>query len=312
MPQQDAARNAGIQAFHPVGHGDAHRAGAGGDGRIGQALTLAADDDADAAGIAGLRRAQRLGLVQRSRKAGDALFPQPGDGIGHGTGFDHRDAHGGSHGSPQGLGSPHAGTAVAQDHAVKAKGRCRAQQGAHVAGVLHPFQRQIPPAGLHLVQAVHRGAEHAEYPLMGAHIGQLVGHVILHKVVLAGQVCQLRALCHGALGIKQGLQLCAAGKLRAQLAALGQKAALTAAECRAGRKAAGIFDLCVFPAGDLFVHCIPPAESGHSSAKKQKGQRLPQKAPAAGHCPETLFSSARTPDTKRTPARIRGRHDSGS
>ena len=123
---------------------------------------------------------------------------------------------------------------------------------------------------------------------MGAHIGQLVGHVILHKVVLAGQVCQLRALCHGALGIKQGLQLCAAGKLRAQLAALGQKAALTAAECRAGRKAAGIFDLCVFPAGDLFVHCIPPAESGHSSVKKQKGQRLPQKLLRQGtalkHC----------------------------
>ena len=74
MPQQDAARNAGVQAFHPVGHGDAHRAAAGSNGLIGQALTLAADDDADATGIAGLRRAQRLRLVQRSRKAGDALF----------------------------------------------------------------------------------------------------------------------------------------------------------------------------------------------------------------------------------------------
>ena len=202
MPQQDAARNAGVQAFHPVGHGDAHRVAAGSNGLIGQALTLAADDDADAAGIAGLRRAQRLRLVQRGSKAGDSLCAQLGDGIGHGTGFDHRDAHGGSHGSAQGLGGIHTGTAVAQDHTVKAKGRSRAQQSAHIAGVLHPFQRQIPPAGLHFVQCVHRGAEHAEHPLMGAHIGQLIGHMVFHKVVFTGQPGKLRALCHSALRIK--------------------------------------------------------------------------------------------------------------
>ena len=40
MPKQDAACNPGVQAFHPVGHGDAHRAVAGGDGLIGQALAL--------------------------------------------------------------------------------------------------------------------------------------------------------------------------------------------------------------------------------------------------------------------------------
>ena len=49
---------------------------------------------------------------------------------------------------------------------------------------------------------VHRGAEHAEHPLMGAHIGQLIGHMVFHKVVFTGQPGKLRALCHSALRIK--------------------------------------------------------------------------------------------------------------
>ena len=202
MPQQDAARNTGVQALHPVGHGDAHRAGAGGNGLVGQALALAADDHAHAAGAAGLCRAQRLGLVQRSGQAGDALCPQLCHSLRHLTGFDDRDAHGRAHGGPQGLGGPHAGAAVAQQHAVKAKGGRTAQQRAHIAGVLHPFQRQIAPAGVHIVQRVHRGAEHPEHPLMGAHIGQLVRHMVLHQIVLPGQVGQLRAAGHGVLGIE--------------------------------------------------------------------------------------------------------------
>ena len=54
------------------------------------------------------------------------------------------------------------------------------------------------------------------------------------------------------IGAEQGLQRSAAAELRAELAALGQKFPLTAPERPAGSKAAGIFDLCVFPAGDLF------------------------------------------------------------
>ena len=92
---------------------------------------------------------------------------------------------------------------------------------------------------------------------MGAHIGQLVRHMVLHQIMLPWQTGQFRTLFHGALGVKQRFQLGTPDKLRAQLAALGQEAALTAAERRAGRKAAGVFDLCVFPAGDFLVHCVP-------------------------------------------------------
>ena len=42
----------------------------------------------------------------------------------------------------------------------------------------------------------------AEHPLMGAHIGQLIGHMVFHKVVFTGQPGKLRALCHSALRIK--------------------------------------------------------------------------------------------------------------
>ena len=256
MPQQDAARDTGVQAFHPVGHGDAHRAVAGGDGFISQALSLAADDHADAAGIPGLCRAERLGLVQRRRKAGDTFFPQQSDGLRHGTGLDDRDAHRRTHGGAQGLGGVDTGAALAEDDTVKAKGGRTAQQSAHVAGVLHPFQRQIPPAGAHLLQSVHRGAEHPEHPLMGAHVCQLVRHMILYQIMLARQSCKFRALFQRIFGIKQGLQLCAPGKFRAQLAPLGQKTPLGAAECCTGSKAAGVFYFCVFPAGDLFVHAF--------------------------------------------------------
>ena len=81
MPEQDAARDAGVQALDPVGHGDADSAGAGSDGLIREALTLAADDDADAVRAAGRRRTQGLGLVEGGGKAGDALLPQQGDGL---------------------------------------------------------------------------------------------------------------------------------------------------------------------------------------------------------------------------------------
>ena len=252
MPQQDAARNAGVQAFHPAGHGDAHSAAAGGNGLFRQALALAADDYADTARVAGPGRAQGLALVECRRKAGDVLCPQGGNGGRHCPHLHHRHPHGGPHGGPQGLGGKHAGTAIAQQHAVKAERGGRAQQRAHVAGVLHPLKCQIPPAGLCLVQRVHRGAEDAEHALMSAHIGQLIGHMVLHQIVLPGQPGQLRALFQRCLGAEQGLQRSAAAELRAELAALGQKFPLTAPERPAGSKAAGIFDLCVFPAGDLF------------------------------------------------------------
>ena len=139
MPQQNAARNARVQALHPVGHGDAHRAIAGADGLLRQALALAADDDADAARVAGLGRAQGLGLIKCRRQAGDPLCPQGGNGLRHLPGLDDRDADSRAHGGSEGLGGPDAGAAVTQQHAVKAKRRRRAQQGAHIAGVLHPL-----------------------------------------------------------------------------------------------------------------------------------------------------------------------------
>jgi len=91
---------------------------------------------------------------------------------------------------------------------------------------------------------------------MGAHVSQLVRHMILYQIVLARQSGKLRALFQRIFGIKQGLQLCAPGKLRAQFAPFGQKTPLGAAECCTGSKAAGVFYFCVFPAGDLFVHAF--------------------------------------------------------
>ena len=99
-----------------------------------------------------------------------------------------------------------------------------------------------------------RRVEHAEHALMGAHIGQFIGHMVLHQIVLPRQSFQLGAFFSRRFGVKQGFQLRATGQLRAELAALGQKAALAAAERRTLRKAAGVFDLCVFPAGDFFSH----------------------------------------------------------
>ena len=101
---------------------------------------------------------------------------------------------------------------------------------------------------------MHRRAEDAEHPLMGAHVGELIRHVIFHQKMLAGQFQNFRALFGGRSRIKQCFQLGPAAKLRAELPPLGQKAALTAAERRTGGQAAGIFDLCVFAAGDFFVH----------------------------------------------------------
>ena len=150
MPEQDAARDAGVQALDPVGHGDADSAGAGGDGLIREALTLAADDDADAVRVAGRRRTQGLGLVEGGGKAGDVLLPQQGDGLGHLPRLDDGDAHRCAHGGPKGLGRKDAGAAVAEQHAVKAEGRRRAEQRSHVAGVLHPLEGEVAPAGLHL------------------------------------------------------------------------------------------------------------------------------------------------------------------
>ena len=98
---------------------------------------------------------------------------------------------------------------------------------------------------------MHRGAEDAEHPLMGPHVGQLIGHMVFHKVVFARQLRKFRAFFQCRLGAEEGLQLCAPAKLGAELPPLSQKAALGPAECPAGRQTAGVFDFCVFPAGDL-------------------------------------------------------------
>ena len=101
---------------------------------------------------------------------------------------------------------------------------------------------------------MHRGAEHAEHSLMGTHIGELVRHMVLHQIMFTGQREQLRAFFGSGPGVEQRFQLSPAAKLRAELAPLGQKTPLAAAEGRTGRKAAGVFDLRVVPAGDFFVH----------------------------------------------------------
>lgn len=64
---------------------------------------------------------------------------------------------------------------------------------------------------------MHRGTEDAEHPLMGPHIGQLIGHMVFHKVVFARQLRKLRAFFQRRLGAEEGLQLCAPAKLGAEL-----------------------------------------------------------------------------------------------
>src|SRR5699024_12385307 len=78
VPQQDAAGNAGVEAFHAIGHGDADGPVAGVDGLLGEALPLAADDDAHPA-LPCPGGAQRLGAVEGGGQALDAPAAQRGD-----------------------------------------------------------------------------------------------------------------------------------------------------------------------------------------------------------------------------------------
>ena len=149
------------------------------------------------------------------------------------TGLDDRDAHSRAHGGPEGLGGPNAGAAVAQQHAVKAERRRRAQQGAHIAGVLHPLQRQIPPA---------RSAPLPAYaPACGTRRTRPDGcprrpvcrpHGPPPDSAPQAEFASSGAFFSRRFGVEQGFQLRATGQLRAELAALGQKAALAAAERR--------------------------------------------------------------------------------
>ena len=50
--------------------------------------------------------------------------------------------------------------------------------------------------------------------------------MIFYQIVLSRQSGKFRALFQRIFGIKQGLQLCAPGKLRAQFAPFGQKTPL--------------------------------------------------------------------------------------
>ena len=80
-----------------------------------------------------------------------------------------------------------------------------------------------------------------------------------------------------------------------------------AAECCTGSKAAGVFYLCVFPAGDLFVHeSLPNRCVAFALDTIEKGQRLPQIS-AAGRCPVALFPWPQKMPGYKTDARVYAR-----
>ena len=45
LPERNGAGGGNVEGIDPVGHGDAHRVIAGGDGGVGKALTLGAQHD---------------------------------------------------------------------------------------------------------------------------------------------------------------------------------------------------------------------------------------------------------------------------
>ena len=113
----------------------------------------------------------------------------------------HLEARRGPHGGTQGLGAEGVGAAGREQHALEAEGGGAAQKRAHVAGVLHPLQRQQAAGHGQVLKAGGGAFEHAEHALVGGALRQLFGHVLLHQIILPAEVFQCGGLFQGGGGI---------------------------------------------------------------------------------------------------------------
>ena len=64
LPERNGAGGGNVEGIDPVGHGDAHRVIAGGNGGVGKAITLGAQHDGQ------LWLGGQGGIVDRNRKVG--------------------------------------------------------------------------------------------------------------------------------------------------------------------------------------------------------------------------------------------------
>ena len=160
---------------------------------------------------------QRAAVVQGGGQIGHAPGVQLGQRIRQAAAFHHRQAARRPHAGPQGLGAEGRGTARVHDHCVKPEGRGGAHQRPHIAGVLHPLQRQIAPARVQGLFAVFRHTEDAEQPLMAVHSGQFLGHVLLDQVLFPAERLNFRGALQRLFGIEYYLYRAAPRQLRTEL-----------------------------------------------------------------------------------------------
>ena len=145
-----------------------------------QATALAADGQR-AAGVVRLPGVHGV-LPQGGPVQGQAAAVQQGRQFLRCAGIDGAAEHG-PHGRAHRLPAVGVGAAAGEQQAVGVEGVQRPQDGAYVAGVLHPVQQHIPPAGEGPGQGSLRQAAGEKHPLRGLYRGD-GGHDVLRHLHL--------------------------------------------------------------------------------------------------------------------------------
>ena len=167
----------------------------------------------------------------------------------------YRQPPGRAHRGAQCFGRKRCGAPRSQQDQVVPKGRGAAQQGAHIAGILHAFQRQDVGSG---VQPLYRGRglfKQHKHALARLGARQLFGHV--RRDQRGAQAFQSGRLFHSRLGGISRARGAAFGQFQAKLRPLGKKQPLRRALLLTIAQCAGILYACVVAAGD-YIHCSAP------------------------------------------------------
>ena len=211
LPERNGAGGGNVEGIDPVGHGDAHRVIAGGNGGVGKAITLGAQHDGQ------LWLGGQGGIVDRNRKVGQRhgggleaesvqllhalLRPVGGGGADLGPGhLEH-----GAHADPHGPAAQGIAAGGCDEHRVHVQGGGTAEDGPDVGGIHNAFQHGHP-AGI-AADFLHRGqqgtvhrAQHAAGQLEAGQLGQHGAVSGLHRGIpaagknLAGRAGDLLAL----------------------------------------------------------------------------------------------------------------------
>ena len=161
LPERNGAGGGNVEGIDLVGHGDAHRVIAGGNGGVGKAITLGAQHDGQ------LRLGGQGGIVDRNRKVGQRhgggleaevvqllhalLRPVGGGGADLGPGhLEH-----GAHADPNGPAAQGIAAGGCDEHGIHVQGGSAAEDGPDVGGIHNAFQHGHP-AGI-AANVLHHG-----------------------------------------------------------------------------------------------------------------------------------------------------------